>query len=292
MDLPSEVVARIARLCCTEIGGWDSHSRRVCSLTCRYWARLARRELLGSITLKGAADVSQLLEYLNAPTRLTPSLRDCIRFLWLAECQVACKPTPWLHHLVRLKPKLHPDVSVWVRFTASSSQSAPAGSEVALRTSVDLPFTALPRTLPSSILQLGYLTLRGIHLPSPTYLLRHLSHLNVADISLEQVTFADLSMLDMRLHTQRIARREVTIESDMLSNTEYFCSYFALAHRIMTAQGCPSLDEHITSLVKDYVFMLLPSTMLCSIYVSYDPRDPDHPYSASNCSCISQITLS
>ena len=153
--LPPEVVAHIARLCCARQGGWDKRSRGICSLTCRYWSQLARRDLLESITLKCAADISQLLQYLDAPTRLIPSLRDCIWGLHLVDCQLSPKPTPWLHDLIRLKSKLRPDVDVRITFTVDSSQPASASTEAALRTARVLPFTTLPRTLPPSVLRVA-----------------------------------------------------------------------------------------------------------------------------------------
>ena len=176
-DLPPEVVARIARLCCTGIGGWDKHNRGVCSLTCRYWSQLARRDLLEGITLKSAADTSQLLEYLDAPTCLAPSLRECIRYLYLVDRQPSLKSMPWLHHLVRLKPKLDPHVYVHIVCTMDSSQSTPTPTKVALHAVLALPLTILPRMLPSSVIQLVSLTLRNTQLPSPAYLMRCLSHL-------------------------------------------------------------------------------------------------------------------
>ena len=283
-DLPPEVVARIAHLCYARDGRYNLDRSRLaaCSLTCRYWSQLARRNLLESITLKSAADISQLLEYLETPTRLTPSLRECIQYLYLVDRQPSPKSMPWLHHLVRLKPKLDPGVPVLIICTVDSSQSTPAPTKAAPHAVLALPLTTLPRTLPSSVFKLWSLTLRNIQLPSPAYLLRCLSHLIFNYVRLEQVTFTDLSMLGVRIPSQRPCRREVTVkvESDLLSNMDSFHSCLVLSHTILVAQGCPSLNEHTTSLVRDHTPVLLLGTMPRSIDIKYTPQDPTKTYSA------------
>ena len=293
-DLPPEVVARIARLCCTKVGGRDKRSWGACSLTCRYWSQLARRDLLQSITLKSAADISQLLQYLDTPTRLTPSLRECIRYLYLVNRQPSPKSMPWLHHLVRLKPKLDPGVRVWIICTVDSSQSTPTPTNAVPHAVLALPFTTLPRMLPSSVLRLGSLTLRNIQLPSPAYLLRCISHLIVDHVRLEQVAFTDLSMLGVRIPPQRPCRRRVivTVESDLLSDMDSFHSWFVLSHTILAAQGCPSLDERTMSLVRDHIPVLLPGTMLHSIHIEYTPQYPTRTYGALRCPDVHKFASS
>ena len=296
-DLPPEVVAHIVRLCCVcdERYNLDRNRLAACSLTCRYWSQLGRRNLLGSIILKSAADVSRLLDCLDAPARLSPSLRECIRHLYLVDRQPSPKSMPWLHHLVRLKSKLEPGVHVWVACTGESSQSAPVGPEaVPQHIALPLPFTTLPRTLPSSPFRLESLILRNTQLPSPAYLLRSISRLIVDDILLQQVTFTDLSVQGMRIPSQASCRRKVRVraESDLLSDTEYFRSCFGLSHSIMAAQGCPPLNERTTSLIMGHISVLLQGTAPCSIYSLYRPQDSARPYSAYMCSDATKFALS
>ena len=283
-DLPPEVVARIAHLCraCDERYNLDRSRLAACSLTCRYWSQLTRRDLLQVITLKSAADISQLLQYLDTPTRLTPSLRECIQYLYLVDHQPSPKSMPWLHHLVRLQSKLDPGVHVLIICTGNSSQSTPAPTNAVPHTVFALPSTTLPRTLPSSPFRLEYLTLRNIQLPSPAYLLRCISHLIVNKVKLEQVAFTDLSMRGVRIPPQRPCRRQVivNVESDLVSDMDSFHSCLVLSHTILVAQGCPSLDEHTMSLVRDHIPVLLPGTMPRRIVIGYTPQDPTEPYGA------------
>ena len=290
-DIPPELIARIARICCTSIGDWDKHDRARCSLTCRYWAQLTRRDLFRDLKLKCAEDVPQLLASLDAQTFLSPLLRDCIGHLTLVDHLTSPGTTPWLHHFIRLRSKLRPDVSLSIHIV--QTKFATLETDASPRTVRVVPYFALPKTIPSSVLRLSGLCLSNVNLCSVKSLIDSLCHLDVVDTTLKEVAFEDLSTTGLRVPRWRRHRRRaalssrfdssVTIVSDLLCRDDNFHSYLAIANLILGTQGCPLVDEHVLASLKDQMLAPLPDTVLPKIYISYSPRNPEYEWGMLTC---------
>lgn len=129
---------------------------------CKYWARLARRDLFRNITLRSLDDVRRFYEILVTPT--LSDLEPVSTLVLVVRSSPVSGDAPWLHLLFMLVvPELRepPFLSV----EGLSSHGKP------WRTL----HPSLPRSLPGSLMPLEELRLEGVHFPTGRMLSRLLS---------------------------------------------------------------------------------------------------------------------
>ena len=142
----------------------DKHHVSTLASTCRYWARLSRRQLFQNITLRTKNDAICFGKILDTPTLrdLDPIPKVCAQL----HAEPDNEDEPWLHHLfLSIVPKMqvpklqkHQEFSLQVRFSVGKMQRTLHPS--------------LPRAIPGSLTPVPQLHLEGVHFSSSRILSR------------------------------------------------------------------------------------------------------------------------
>ena len=230
-----------------------------CSLTCRYWAGLVRPLLFEELTLRSGEDVSLLVAFLDADA-LQPTLSGCIRYVHVVENQ-ASAGSPWSHQLIGLARWL-PHLE-WYSWTAKGAAAASDGQRIPQRRS-PLPFAALPRTLPRSILPLrvsfAALFLSGLSLRSVRDLANFMVHqMPCSSLVLHNVTFAEETVAGTQLRrssTSRSTLNFIRVEHG-LENRDTVKRWVKISNILFATRGHERLDDVTLALVGGYLHLLL-----------------------------------
>lgn len=154
--LPPEVIRMIVGyLATSELYAEPKKGLARCSLTCRYWAGTLRPALFAKLTLCTPRDVSQLLDLLDAPSVLEPTLQRCLREVTYEILETQMVP-PWLrlHTLSRSIPNVVMILTIGDAFT--SHDDIDGASLLA----------NFPRTLPPSIFPFNAVYLTDVNFKS------------------------------------------------------------------------------------------------------------------------------
>ena len=232
-----------------------------CSLTCRYWAPSIRPLLFEMLTLRSGEDVSQLVAFLDADS-LQPALNSCIHYLCMVEDQ-ALAESSWSHQLIRLTRRL-PEACI-LHWAVKGSSAASDSQHLLVRNRMSpLPFAALPRTLPPSILgRVFRLTLSGLSLRSLRDLARFLGNqMSCYGIELENVTFAEESVEEVQLHRAPAFRSvldSIRVSHGLLGR-DAILYWMKTSRTLFSSQGHERLDNNILELVESYLHLLISRT--------------------------------
>ena len=227
-----------------------------CSLTCHHWAALIRPLLFKSLTLRSREDVSQLVAFVDSDS-LQPMLSGCISKLNVVEDQVSAKFS-WSHQLMRLNGRL-PRIGIH-HWTVKGAPAASDGQRLLERRS-SLPFVALPRAFPRSILApVTFLTLSGLSLRSVWDLVRFVGHQTSCEyLVLGSITFADGTIEGIGLRQERASRsvlKSIRME-DGLQDHDAIQRWIKTSNILFASQGCMRLDDTTLTLVGNYLNLLL-----------------------------------
>ncbi|GJE99039.1 hypothetical protein PsYK624_152770 [Phanerochaete sordida] len=148
-----------------------------CAAVCRYWARLARREVFRFVALRSADDLRRFRVLLDAP-----ALRGLEPVALLVEDLIAIVSSagaPWLHLVfTRVLPVLKKDVVLAVNLLPAPDHTWHALSP------------ALPRPLPGSVMPVRTLAIHNIHFLSGRVLARLLASLpRLVSLLTDNITF-------------------------------------------------------------------------------------------------------
>lgn len=148
-----------------------------CATVCKYWARLARHELFGYITLRTLDDVHQFCDILHAPT--LSGLEPVSEIVHTLNAIADRRDMPWLHLVfLVLVSKLRKSLSVVVKTLPADGRTWPT------------LHPSLPRPLPGSTMPLETLNLTGVHFPTARVLIRLISSIpNLFELVASDLTF-------------------------------------------------------------------------------------------------------
>ena len=225
-----------------------------CSLTCRHWATSIRPLLFEELTLRSGEDISQLVAFLDADS-LQPALSSCIRFINVAEGQASAGP-PWSHQLMRIVQRT-PFASI-CQWTVEGAPAVADNQHLPVRS--PLPFAALPRTLPPSILRyIQLLTLSGLSLRSLRDLANFVGNHICKELVLDSVTFAEETADDIQLRrvpTPRSALMSIRVTHGLLDR-DTILYWMKSCHILFASRDHERLDNSILELATDYLHLLL-----------------------------------
>ncbi|GJE99027.1 hypothetical protein PsYK624_152650 [Phanerochaete sordida] len=164
-EVPEELFKQIlwhAYECGREAAFLSPQTKRplsACSTVCRYWARMARRQLFRHMVLASLDDVKRLCAILDAP--VLPGLEHVKELLEHLCAKTSNNGPPW-HHLVFLTvlPKLQKGMHLQVTIRGSSRETWRTLNP------------SLPRALPGSIMPVHYLHIDHAHFPDGRALAR------------------------------------------------------------------------------------------------------------------------
>lgn len=126
----------------------------ICSLVCRFWAQWCRPHIFYSITLRSAEDFEQLVQLMDTPSKVLPSIRQCLVKLIVIR-RGACD-APYLHLIAR-----HWEHLVDFEMLPVNS-SSPLSSDSIADYAPHSMSVGLPRTLPGSMYPLYSITLSDL----------------------------------------------------------------------------------------------------------------------------------
>ena len=225
-----------------------------CSLTCRHWASVIRPLLFDQLTIRSAADIAQLLAFLDSPEILDPTLRDCLRELDAIDDRTLLS-IPWNHQISRLHRRIPKPHSVLLTIENS-------GADDKLHPGRDppRPFAIIPRTLPGSIMSLWRLTLSNLQIPSVKALADYVEHLRTSVIELNAATFAKEEVPDIRCRRppSHFYKELSTITvSHCFEDSAGFEHWFRIANVLRARQGRLSVGDATLTLAEKYMAILL-----------------------------------
>lgn len=160
------------------------------SLVCRFWAKKLRRRIFSTLEIRSRNAFKQLLELLQNPGPVQPSISQCIFMVRLR--QEGLWGDPWLHHV---QAELSKHVACQIPFYITlENTSTPYHQESSIAMYAPSTFSAaLPRTLPSACFPFQSLYLNDLRFRRILDLLRlidlaHLQSLWLKNIAIEQTT--------------------------------------------------------------------------------------------------------
>ncbi|EKM53572.1 uncharacterized protein PHACADRAFT_125379 [Phanerochaete carnosa HHB-10118-sp] len=155
------------------------------SLVCKHWSEVVRSYLFRELAFRSPDDVRFLVNIIDSPQFRASSLSRVIHEIQVH--QDGSETKPWLHHIHLLSSRLPRTNFLYVAAENTDDAGPWRG-----------PFHSLPRTPPTSNLQLSELTLDGLRLPSKTALARIIDTFP----TLEQCFCLRLTFLDSSPVTQ------------------------------------------------------------------------------------------
>lgn len=166
LELPSELVYRILSYFTFHPDParsplyvqMDKRQLGHCSLVCQFWAQWCRPHIFHTITLRTAGEWTELVDLMNAPSVVSPTIRQCLTKLRIAFQGVY--QAPWLHLVTKEWEHL---VDVEMQNVHMSAPEPEGAREYAPHSmSAGLPRTLPAGTFPVTSLRLSDLRFRRI----------------------------------------------------------------------------------------------------------------------------------
>lgn len=138
-----------------------------CSLVCRYWAKLCRPHMFRTLRLRSRDDLYRFVQFTDAPSLVTPSLADCVRFIKVKHTSHSTEP--WLH-LIRAVITARPNIFLnpGVKLYLKDDETGPSESKRSRRPL----YTSLPRAVPGAMYLFYSIKLRNVRFEYVDDLLR------------------------------------------------------------------------------------------------------------------------
>lgn len=200
--LPPEIIAQIVLQARPRdmINEGEKRGLTACSLVCRYWAGLLRRQFFHRLTLRTQEDFVFVLGMLNCPVnRPGPPLAQCMSDLRIVQfCDWTASSINLFHRMLQRLSRMVKVVVILEVKNCEVSTEPHVGNMGCTRDY--LPFFALPRPLPGRLVPLTHLKITNVQMQRQTDIVRLLDSLpTVWGCSLTKVTFVERTSIQRRL---------------------------------------------------------------------------------------------